>query len=122
MTDTLTELTDGEIDAVVAVVSALAERNVHVLSEHGAYERGANPYMYVDDYDAEGGVDIVLPPGNARSWPAYVFRSEDRPGWAAVDVQIWDRRRGETDLIVELELSTGSDGNVEVIFRDLHVP
>ena len=44
-----------------------------------------------------------------------------RPGWGAVDVEIWDRRRGRTDLTLQLDVLREADGRVRVRFDDLHV-
>ena len=121
MANEMTKLSDVEITAVVALVTALVERDEQALAKYGAYAGGGDPYMYVDDYDASGGVDLVLPPGEPATWSAYVLRSSDNPGWAAVEVQMWCRRRGETDLTLQLDVSTEPDGEVKATFHDLHV-
>jgi len=128
MRETLGDLSEAELDAVVGFVHALVRRDREVLEAAGAYDRGAKPFMYVDDYDGDGtGVDLAVPPGDPRDWYGGVLRSDDRPGWAYVVVDMYDEqhgdhgRPGENDLSVELDLTTDAYGSVTVAMRDLHV-
>jgi hypothetical protein len=118
---TLDSLSDAELKAVESLVDALMRRDIEALAAAGAYDFGADPYMYVDDYYRFRGVDLVRPPGPAQRWLGDVIRTPEDPGWAGVCVEIYDRVAGRTDLTLELDLQTAKDGSVRATFIDLHV-
>jgi hypothetical protein len=62
----------------------------------------------------------VLPPGEPRSWSINVIRG-DEGGRLAVEVAMWTREEGRSDLTLELELWRESNGSVGAEFHNLHV-
>ena len=65
--------------------------------------------------------NLVLPPGDPRSWTiTYVIRRDDSDG-VAVAVQMWTRELGRSDLILEVELDVQPDGRLSARFHNLHV-
>lgn len=120
MAGTLESLAEEEALAVASVVDALVNRNKAALAAVGAYEDGAEPFMYVDTYYPDRAVDLVVPPGAPESWPGDVLRSDQRPGWAFVCIEMFDRVNGMTDLTLELDVFA-EGGTIEVAFRGLHV-
>jgi hypothetical protein len=48
-----------------------------------------------------------------------VIRGGDNP-WVAVDIDMWTKQEGRSDLTLSIELNTEPDG-VKVLFRSLRV-
>jgi hypothetical protein len=117
----LRALTAGELEAVVGVVQALVAEDVGVLRSVGAYDGGADPYLWTRDYGAWGDVQIVVPPGEPGDWSGDVMQWETEPGFSAVAVNMWTAQEGRSDLTLELELTTATDGSTVTRFKDLHV-
>ena len=105
------ELAEDELRAVVQAVTAVVERDEPALRRMGAYEGGAEPYMWVEG-------ELRMPPGEPRGWPIDVVRDDE--GWCAVDVDL-STGQGPPPLTLQLELTRAPDGAVGVSFEDLHV-
>jgi hypothetical protein len=123
MRETLSDLSDAELDAVARFVRGLAARNREILDSARAYEHGSDPYMYVDDDDG-GRVELAVPPGEPRHWFGSVIRSDEDPRWAHVEVDMYDMQDGEVvenDLTLEVELVSDVEGPVTITMRNLHV-
>jgi hypothetical protein len=103
----------------VEAVRAVVEREQPALEAMNAYERG-DPYEFTHDYARWGGVHLVMPPGNPRTWVITVMRADDA-GWVAVEVEMWTREEGRSDLTPEVELERQPDGRLRTEFRNLPV-
>jgi hypothetical protein len=114
------DLTDAELAAVVRVVRALVDHDVDSLREIGAYDPpGADPYMYTRRWRLWDHVDLVMPPGDQKTW--ILGAVGERDPWLGVDVQMWTKQEGRSDLILQIDLKARSDGGPEVLFRGLRV-
>jgi hypothetical protein len=113
-------LTAGELQAVVDVVHALVAKDVGLLRSVGAYDDGADPYLWTRDYGDWGDVEMVVPPGEPRDWSGDVMQWEAEPGFSSVAVDMWTAQEGRSDLTLELELTTAA-GSTTIRFKDLHV-
>ena len=118
MDETLEELDEAELQAVVALVQALVTRDVEALTQAGAYDGGADPYVWTRGYGKWGEVHLVLPPGNPSTWAGGVYRGQD--GWVGVDVAMWTVEEGRSDLTAQLALAPGSPWP-QARFEGLHV-
>jgi hypothetical protein len=112
-------MTDAELRAVVAAVEALVGEDKEALAAMGAYENGADPYLWTRDYGRWGQVHLQVPPGDPREWGIEFTRTED--GWCAVDIDMWTAEEGRSDLTLQLELMPADDGSVQTRLADLHV-
>jgi hypothetical protein len=119
------ELTDEEMEATVAAVCAVVERDWSRLEEMLAHAPGSDPYVWTRGYGRWGDVHFVMPPGDPRSWVISVIRGdEDGPrgvDWLAVDVEMWTREECRSDLTLELELRHEPDRSLKVELHNLHV-
>ena len=123
----LSDLSEAELEAVVAFFHAVVRRDRARLEDAGAYDEDADPFMYVDDYYDDCGTVLAVPPGNPRSWYGGSVRSAERPDWVYVMVDMYDEQSGangqpgENDLTLELNLTTDAEGRVTVEMLNLHV-
>jgi hypothetical protein len=113
------ELTADEMTATVAAVSAVVEHDRHALDEMNAFAHG-DPYEFTHEYGRWGDVHLVVPPGDPRTWTINVTRSDD-DDWLAVEIEMWTREEGRSDLTLELELEQQPDGELKTVFANLHV-
>jgi hypothetical protein len=109
------ELSDEELAALALAVRAVVERDGEALRSMKA---DARMYAQTHGYGRWGTVELVVPPGDPRSWTVHVFRHDDRVG---VEVEMWTRQEGRSDLTLQLDLRSRDDGAVKAEFRDLHV-
>ena len=112
MTDA-SELTEEEMAVTAAAVRAVVEGDRAALQAMKAFESG-------DPYEWTGHVHLVLPPGDPRTWTINAIRGDDE-GWLAVEVDMWTREEGRSDLTLELELRRQDDGSLRAEFHNLHV-
>ena len=113
-------LRDEELDAVVRDVQAFLDEDVAFLREIGAYEQGGDPYIWTHHWRLWDHVDLIRPPGDPRTWVLGVYRGDDNR-WAGVDVEMWTKQEGRSELVMEIDLMTDVDGAPKVLFRGLHV-
>jgi hypothetical protein len=114
------DLTDAELEAVVRVVRALVHHDLDYLREIGAYEPpGSDPYMWTRHWRLWDQVDLVMPPGDPKTWILGAYGERDP--WLAVDVQMWTEQEGLSDLILQIDLKAGAGGKAEGRFSSLHV-
>jgi hypothetical protein len=113
------ELTEEEMTATVAAVSAVVQQDRRALDEMKAFEHG-DPYEFTHEYGGWGDVHLVMPPGDPRTWVINVIRGDD-DGWLAVEVEMWTLEEGRSDLTLELELEHQPDGELKTEFANLHV-
>ena len=111
------DLTEEEVALVERAMRALVERDRAALEQMGAYDDGADPYLWTRGYGQWGQVDLVTPPGSPREWSVNGGRDTD-DGDAWVDVDLWTAQEGRSDLTVSLELIPAQD---RVRIEDLHV-
>ena len=111
------ELTDEEIAVTAAAVRAVVEHDQPALDAMQASGDG-DPYAWTHEYGRWGDVHLVLPPGDPRTWTINVIRDGD---WLAVEVDMWTREEGRSDLTLELELSRQPDGSLRAEFHSLDV-
>jgi hypothetical protein len=112
-------LTDAELATVVRVVQALVDHDVDYLRQTGAYADGGDPYIWTRHWRLWDHVDLVVPPGDPRTWILGVIRGGYN-SWVAVDIDMWTKQEGRSDLTLSLDLNTEPDG-VKVLFRSLRV-
>jgi Ankyrin repeats (3 copies) len=113
------ELTDEELEVTAAAVRAVVEGDEAALENMKAFD-GGDPYEWMHQYGRWGDVHLVLPPGDPRTWTINVIRRDD-DDWLAVDVDMWTREEGRSDLTLELELRRQADGSLRAEFHNLHV-
>jgi hypothetical protein len=117
----LDALDERELEATVRVVRALVDRDRTVLESIGAYEGGADPYVWTENYGRWGRVELMVPPGDPKAWSGSVIRRDD-DRWIGVCVDMWTRQEGRSDLTLELDLTRGRSGTVpSPRFVGLHV-
>lgn len=115
------ELTDEEMEATIGAVRAIVDRDGPALEAMLAHDPGdGDPYMWTHDYGRWGDVHLVFPPEDSRSWVIHVIRG-DEDDWMAVDVEMWTREEGRSDLTLELELRRQPDRSLGVEWHGLHV-
>ena len=102
-----------------AAVRAVVEGDRAALQAMKAFDSG-DPYEWTHGYGRWGDVHLVLPPGDPRTWTINVIRGDDED-WLAVEVEMWTREEGRSDLTLELELRRQDDGSLTAEFHDLHV-
>ena len=112
-------LTDDELNAVADFVRALVEHDDDYLRAGGAYDHG-DPYAWTRSYGRWGDVELVMPPGDPQTWISYGIRAAG-DARASVGVAMWTKEEGRSDLTLELELESRSDGTIDARFRGLHV-
>ena len=112
-------LSAAELAGVERAVRALAEHDTPTLEAMGAYRGGADIYTWTRDYGDLGTVELVVPPGEPHEWPIDVYRWED--GGCAVDVGMYTRQEGWSDLTLVLRLLPADTDGVAVQIRDLLV-
>jgi hypothetical protein len=115
------DLTQAELAAIRDAVLALVEHDHVRLLDMGAFNRGADPYMWTKDYGPWPEVHLRLPPGDPREWDLDVYRDDDHPREASVDLTMWTEEEGRSDLTLQLELATDDAGHTSARIRDLHV-
>ena len=113
-------LSDGELTALVRFVRALVDHDEAVLRESGAYDGGGDPYMYTRGWRLWDHVDLIMPPGEPRTWEMSVYR-EGSSLPAAIDFDMFTAQEGRSDLTLQVHLVAGADGALLVRFGDLHV-
>lgn len=113
-------LTGEELAAVVRVVRALVEHDADYLRQIHAFDGGADPYLYTRHWRFWDQVDLIMPPGHPRGWIRGVFRGGGNP-WIGLDVDIWTEQEGRSELTLQIDMRPRSDGEMEVLFRSLHV-
>jgi hypothetical protein len=113
-------LSDGELTALVRFVRALVDHDEAVLRESGAYDGGGDPYMYTRDWRLWDHVDLIMPPGEPRTWQMHVYRREEALP-ASIDFDMFTVQEGPSDLTLEVDLLAGADGAPLVRFGGLHV-
>jgi hypothetical protein len=112
-------LTDDELQAVADFVRALVEHDDDYLRASGAYDYG-DPYAWTRNYGRWGDVDLVMPPGDPQTWISYAVRAYEDTR-TSVGVVMWTEEEGRSDLTLELDLESRSDGTMDARFRGLHV-
>jgi hypothetical protein len=113
------DLTDEEMDVMAAAVRAVVDRDQPALEAMKAFD-GGNPYEWTQhDYGRWGDAHPVLPPGDPRTWIVHVLRYDDDS--LAVDIDMWTREEGRSDLTLELKLSRQPGGAYTAKFQNLHV-
>jgi hypothetical protein len=112
-------LSDDELAALVRFVRALVDHDEAVLRESGAYDDGGDPYMWTRNWRLWDHVDLVMPPGEPRTWVMEVYRQD---GPTTVDFDMFTvQEEGRSDLTLEVYLMAGADGSPWVKFGNLHV-
>lgn len=111
------ELTDDEVVLVERAMRALVEHDRPALEQMGAYDDGADPYVWTRDYGRWGEVDLVMPPGSVREW-SVDGRRDTKDGVVMLDVDMWTAQEGRSDLTVSLRLHPAE---ARVRIEDLHV-
>jgi hypothetical protein len=113
-------LSDDELAALVRFVRALVDHDQSVLRESGAYDDGGDPYMFTRHWRLWDHVDLVMPPGEPRTWEMGVFRDGSTLP-AAIVFDMFTEQQGRSDITLEVDLVAGTDGAPLVRFGDLHV-
>jgi hypothetical protein len=112
-------LSDDEFAALGRFVRALVNHDEAVLREAGAYDHG-DPYEFTRRWRLWDHVDLIMPPGEPRTWQMHVFRHRsDLP--ASIVFDMFTEQEGRSDLTLEVDLVAGTDGGPLVRFGNLHV-
>jgi hypothetical protein len=114
------QLTEEEMAVTAAAVRAVVEGDRAALEAMKAYDAG-DPYEWTHEYGRWGDVHLVLPPGDPRTWTINVYRRDGDDAWLAVEVDMWTREEGRSDLTLQLDLWRQPDGSLRAEFNDLHV-
>ena len=112
-------LSDDELAALVRLVQALVDHDEAVLREAGAYD-GGDPYEFTRRWRLWDHVDVVMPPGEPRTWQMAVYRGKDALP-ASVNIDMFTVQEGRSDLTLEVDLLADADGTPVVRFGNLHV-
>ncbi len=75
--------------------------------------------MWTRDYGTYGDVELVIPPGAPAEWTIDTVDVLD--GSKSVDVEMWTKQEGRSDLTLELELREVAPGEWEPRILNLHV-
>jgi len=100
-------------DAVRAVVAHDDERLRAIAPDVG------DLYTWTRDYGTYGDVDLVIPPGAPAEWRIDTVDVVD--GSKSVDVEMWTKQEGRSDLTLELELREVAPDEWEPRILNLHV-
>jgi hypothetical protein len=112
-------LSDDELTALVRLVQALVDYDEAVLREAGAFDHG-DPYEFTRRWRLWDHVDVIMPPGEPRTWQMDVYRrGSDLP--ASIVCDMFTVQEGRSDLSLEVDLVAGEDGAPLVRFGNLHV-
>jgi hypothetical protein len=65
-------------------------------------------------------VDLVMPPGDPRTWRMRVIRVPTAHG-VALDVEMWTEQEGRSELTLQMEMRVDADGGPLATFAHLHV-
>jgi hypothetical protein len=112
-------LSDGELAALVRFVRALVDHDEAVLREAGAYDHG-DPYEFTRRWRLWDHVDLIMPPGEPRTWQMDVYRREEALP-ASIDFDMFTVQEGRSELTLAVDLLAGADGAPLVRFGSLHV-
>ena len=111
-------MTPQALAAVEEAGRAVVEHDDERLSEM-ARDSGGDLYTWTRDYGEYGEVDLVMPPGEPREWSIrWMDLSDGRKG---VDVDMWTRQEGRSDLSLELDLHPDDAGGWRPQILGLHV-
>ena len=113
-------LSDEELAVLVRFVRALVDHDEAVLRNSGAYDDGGDPYMFTRDWPLWDHVDLIMPPGEPRTWEMGVYRDGSTLP-AAITFDMFTAQEDRSDLTLEVHLVAGADGDLIVRFGGLHV-
>jgi hypothetical protein len=113
-------LSDGELAVLVRFMRALVDHDEAALREAGAFDYGGDPYEFTRRWRLWEHVDLMMPPGEPRTWQMDVYREgSDLP--ASIVFDMFTVQEGRSELTLEVDLLAGADGAPLVRFGDLHV-
>jgi hypothetical protein len=113
-------LSDVELALLVRFVRALVDHDESVLRESGAYDDGGDPYMFTRHWRLWDHVDLVMPPGEPRTWEMGVVRDGSTLP-ASIAFDMFTAQEGRSDLTLEVHLVGSVDGALTLRFGSLHV-
>lgn len=113
-------LSDDELAALVRFIRALVDHDEPVLRESGAYDDGGDPYMFTRHWRLWDHVDLIMPPGEPKTWEMGVLRDRSTLP-AAIAFDMFTEQEGRSDLTLDVDLVAGADGAPLVRFGNLHV-
>lgn len=113
-------LSDDELAVLARFVRALVDHDETALRESGAYDDGGDPYLFTRGWRLWDHVDLIMPPGEPRTWVMDVYR-EGSSLPAAIDFDMFTVQEGQSDLTLQVHLVAGADGSPWVKFGGLHV-
>ena len=100
-------------DAVRAVVTHDDDRLRVIAPDVG------DLFVWTRDYGTHGDVELVLPPGPSAEWSIDAIDMVD--GGKHVEVDMWTKQEGRSDLTLELHLHEVAPGEWEPRILNLHV-
>jgi hypothetical protein len=113
----MADLPPAALQAIEDAVRAVAAADERRLAAMGA--DASELYTWTREYGAYGAVHLVVPPGSPSEWPIDAVDVVD--GTKHVEVGMWTREEGRSDLTLEIELRETGSGAWEARILDLHV-
>jgi hypothetical protein len=113
-------LSDEELAALVRFVRAVIDHDEAVLRAAGAYDDGGDPYLFTRNWRLWDHVDLVMPPGEPRTWVMDVYRDGNTLP-AAIVFDMLTVQEGRSDLTLEVHFVAGANDDPIVRFGGLHV-
>jgi hypothetical protein len=112
-------LSEDALAALVRFVRALVDHAEAVLRKAGAYDHG-DPYEFTRRSRLWDHVDLIMPPGEPRTWQMDVYRREEALP-ASIVFDMFTVQEGRSDLTLAVDLVAGADGAPVMRFGSLHV-
>ena len=110
------DLPPAALEAIADTVRAVVAADEQRLAALGA---DSDLYVWTRDYGRHGAVKLVMPPGAPSEWPIDAVDVHD--GSKHVEIGMWTREEGRSDLTLEVELRETEPGAWQARILDLHV-
>lgn len=114
----MSDLDDSQLSAIRNAVSALVS-NDHDAIASMLKDPDADIFLWTRDYGDYGVVHLVEPPGSPSDWAIESWEVTGQPT-VGVELEMWTKEEGRSDLSLELELLPRGDGWTALL-TGLHV-
>jgi hypothetical protein len=115
----MTRLSDVQLQAIERAVRAVVLHDHETLAEIAPAE--CDLYLWTRDYGDHGDVELVIPPGSPSEWDIDAVGAAGDPARMDVEVGMWTRQEGRSDLTLTVDLEETAPGRWQPAIRDLHV-